>query len=94
MSEIKDHTHISPLSLMDISIKELLDRYPQLIEMFIDWGFLCVGCPTEAFHALTDVVKKYRIDQDQLLKRIQKAIGEEGISMILSPQEDEDRRSS
>ncbi|MGA8020529.1 MAG: hypothetical protein WCA42_16795 [Desulfobacterales bacterium] len=62
----------------DITVKDLLDRYPQLLRTFMDLGLLCVGFPTEAFHTLADVAREYRLYQDQLLHRLQHAIEKPG----------------
>jgi hybrid cluster-associated redox disulfide protein len=63
----------SPIS-SDITIKELLDFYPQLLQPFMDLGLLCVGCPTEAFHNIADVAREYHLDLDQLRLRLERAI--------------------
>ena len=56
------------------AVQELLDLYPQALGVFLDIGLLCVGCPTEAFHTLADVAREYRLDLNQLLRRIYKAV--------------------
>lgn len=61
----------------DITIKELLDRYPLALQPLMDLGLLCVGCPAEAFHTLADVAREYHLDPNQLLRRIHKAIQDE-----------------
>ncbi len=58
----------------DITVKELLDRYPQLLKSFMDLGLLCPGCPTEAFHTLKDVAREYHLDLNQLRLRLERAI--------------------
>lgn len=58
----------------DITIKELLDRNPQLLRWFLDMGLLCVGCPAESFHTLADVAREHGIDEDQLLHRLKNAM--------------------
>ncbi|MCB2168962.1 MAG: DUF1858 domain-containing protein [Deltaproteobacteria bacterium] len=60
-----------------ITVKELLDGYPRLIQPFMDLGLLCVGCPAEAFHTLADVAREYNIDQNQLIRRVYEVIGDE-----------------
>ncbi|MEN8247152.1 MAG: DUF1858 domain-containing protein [Thermodesulfobacteriota bacterium] len=60
----------------DITIKELLDSYPQLLQIFMDMGLKCVGCPTEAFHTLEDVAREYHLGLDRLFERIVDAIGD------------------
>ena len=58
-----------------ITVKKLLDRYPQLLQLFMDLGLLCIGCPVEAFHTLADVAREYHLDLNQLLQRIDTVIG-------------------
>ena len=59
----------------NLTVKEVLNRHPQALRIFMDIGLLCVGCPTEAFHTLADVAREYNLDLNQLLQRIYKAIG-------------------
>ncbi len=58
------------------TIKELLDLYPFLLPTFIDLGLMCVGCPADAFHDLTDVAKEYGLDKNDLIVRLKTAIDE------------------
>ncbi len=64
--------HLSP----EITIKELLDCHPQLLQLFMDLGLMCPGCPAEAFHTLMEVAREYHLDLDQLLQSIDKVIGD------------------
>ena len=54
----------------DTTVKDVLDRYPGLLSTFMKLGLLCVGCPTEAFHTLSDVAREYRLDLDALHRRL------------------------
>lgn len=74
MPEQKDATIVGPLLSSDMTVKELLDLYPKLMQTFMDLGLLCVGCPAEAFHTLADVAREYGLDQNQLFQRLQHAI--------------------
>jgi len=58
----------------DITVKALLDCYPELLRMFIDMKLMCVGCPAEAYHTLADVSREYSLDLYQLLQDIYKII--------------------
>lgn len=57
-----------------LTVKDVLERYPQAIQVFMQIGPLCIGCPADAFHTLEDVAYVYRLDLDQLLERMSKAI--------------------
>lgn len=56
-----------------MTVKDLLERYSNLIQTFIDMKLLCAGCPADAFHTLADVAKEYGLDQREFLADLQKA---------------------
>lgn len=58
----------------DTTVKELLESYPQVLQVFMDMGLLCPGCPAEAFHTLAEVAQEYLLNVDILLERIAAAI--------------------
>ncbi len=58
----------------DITVKELLARYPQLLQVFMDMGLLCVGCPAEAFHTLREVAHEYHLNVNQFVQSIEMAV--------------------
>ncbi len=66
---------MNPEISINITIRELLERFPQLLQTFMDMGLKCVGCPTEAFHTLEDVAREYHFGHDQLLELLNRAIG-------------------
>lgn len=66
----------SPFSL-ETTVKDVLDRYPGLLSTFMDLGLLCLGCPTEAFHTLSDVAREYHLDPDELLRRLDEDVRED-----------------
>ncbi len=51
-------------------VKEVLEQHPQTLQVFMDIGLLCAGCPTEAFHTLADVAREYHLDLDRLLLQL------------------------
>ena len=69
----------------DITVKELLDRYPMLLASFMDLGLLCVGCPTEAFHTVEDVAGEYGYDSDELIQYFQRIIDAPEASSVPKP---------
>ena len=54
-----------------MTVREVLDQYPDLLQAFIDLGLLCPGCPTEAFHTLEDVAKEYGYDPNKLIEHFE-----------------------
>lgn len=64
------HPDITP----DITVKRLLDRYPELLGAFMELRLLCAGCPAEAFHTLGDVARENGLDPDEFLNKLQHAV--------------------
>ncbi len=58
----------------NMSVKDVLEQYPETLQLFLDMKLKCVGCPTEEFHTLKDVAREYSLDLDQLLKNLKKVI--------------------
>ncbi|WP_419655506.1 conserved uncharacterized protein, DUF1858 [Desulfosarcina variabilis str. Montpellier] len=56
------------------TIKELLDQHPYLLHTFVDLGLMCVGCPADAFHNLSDVAREYNLDKSKLMAHLEKVI--------------------
>jgi hybrid cluster-associated redox disulfide protein len=65
---------MKPFLSREITVKDLLDRCPQVLQLFMEMGLLCPGCPAEAFHTLEDVAREYHLDLNQLLQRIDMVI--------------------
>lgn len=63
-------TKITPLS----TVKELIDKYPEVLPIFFKIGLFCAGCPAESFHTLEDVARENNLNLEQLLQRLQGAI--------------------
>jgi hybrid cluster-associated redox disulfide protein len=49
-------------SLDDLSVKEIMDRWPETASAFIARRMHCVGCPIGPFHMLTDAAGEHRLD--------------------------------
>jgi hybrid cluster-associated redox disulfide protein len=57
-----------------MTIQELLGRHPSATAAFIKRRMLCVGCPTQAYHALEDVARIHGCSVDDLRHAIREAI--------------------
>lgn len=58
----------------EVTVKELLDNHPEVVQVFIDMNLNCVGCPTEGFHTLQEVAGIYAIDLKQFMQHIEQVI--------------------
>ncbi len=58
----------------DISVAELMKRYPQVLPVFIRNRMACIGCSMAAFEALRDVPGIYHLDSNAFLMEIKTVI--------------------
>lgn len=52
--------------LEDLSVKEIMDRWPETASAFISRRMHCVGCPIGPFHTLADAAAEHRLDEQAL----------------------------
>ena len=55
-------TRIDP----DMTVDEIMRRWPSTIGVAIRHGMLCVGCPIGIFHTVTDACAAHGLDEDAL----------------------------
>lgn len=48
----------------DMSVDEIMRRWPATIRVMIRNRMLCIGCPIGIFHTVTDVCEAHGIDQE------------------------------
>ena len=51
----------------DLSVKDIMDRWPRTVPLFIRHGLKCVGCPIGPFHTLDDAAREHGQDRAALL---------------------------
>ena len=45
--------------LIDLSLAEIMSRWPATIRLFLDKRMHCVGCPIAPFHTLVDAAEEH-----------------------------------
>ena len=58
-------------------VADILERWPQVIPVFLEYQMKCVGCSMSAFDFLDDALKIYGIPAEQFLNDINTALSEE-----------------
>ena len=61
----------------DLTVAEVLARWPQTIPVFIHHRMACVGCTIAHFETLTEVADIYRLELDAFLQELRQTIGRE-----------------
>ncbi|NTV36588.1 MAG: DUF1858 domain-containing protein [Anaerolineaceae bacterium] len=59
---------------MDMTVKEVLNCWPQTITVFLRHQMNCVGCSMLAFDTLRDCVKVYGLTPDLFLDELRQVV--------------------
>lgn len=54
----------------EMTIEEIIQRYPQTIPVFAHFGLECVGCQIASYEALEHGAGVHHVDVEQLLKEL------------------------
>ena len=55
----------------DLTIRELLTRWPEMTRVFLDLRMSCVGCPISKFETVRDAARNYGRDPEIFLKLLE-----------------------
>lgn len=59
----------------DMNILEIVEKYPQSIEIFAKYGLGCIGCAAARFENLEAGAKVHGFDPDEMVAEINQLIG-------------------
>lgn len=60
--------------LKDMTIGEVVRNYPESIEVLMDFGMGCVGCPSAQAETIEEASKVHDMDVNQLIDALNKAV--------------------
>ncbi len=60
----------------DMGIMEVVQNYPQTVEVFVSFGMGCLGCAAARFENIEQGAGAHGIDIDRLMEALNNAIGE------------------
>jgi hybrid cluster-associated redox disulfide protein len=63
-----------PQLVANLTVAEVMDRWPKTIPIFLRHRMACVGCSIDSFETLAEVVEIYGIDPDHFIKDLQQII--------------------
>ena len=65
-----DQDSISPR----LTISDILERWPEVIPIFINHKMACVGCSLSDFMTLEDALEIYHLEKEPFIEQIKQAI--------------------
>jgi|APFre7841882654_1041346.scaffolds.fasta_scaffold05966_5 hybrid cluster-associated redox disulfide protein len=58
----------------DMTIKDVIDKYPQTAMVFMKYNVGCIGCLAASFEKVSDIAKIHGIDTTALVKDLNAAL--------------------
>ena len=58
----------------DLSLADIMRRWPATVSVFLAHKMLCVGCAIGPFHSVDDACAEYGIDRGALLAELHAAV--------------------
>ncbi|MBB5022329.1 DUF1858 domain-containing protein [Desulfurispira natronophila] len=58
----------------EMSIIDIVQQYPQTVEVFASYGLGCLGCAAARFENLSQGASAHGLDADELLEALNNAI--------------------
>lgn len=62
----------------DLMLSDVMNIWPQTIEVFLKHGMLCVGCLVNPFHTVADACTEYDLDEEVFRTELQRAVDGQG----------------
>ncbi|WP_137935305.1 DUF1858 domain-containing protein [Mesorhizobium comanense] len=62
----------------DMTMDQIMRRWPMTIRVVIRSGMLCVGCPIASFHTVSDAAREHGLDEDSLRSDLEAAAAASG----------------
>ena len=58
----------------DMTVDQVMNRWPAAIRVFMDFRMGCVGCPIATFHSVEEAGREHEIDPGVLLLALRAAV--------------------
>ena len=62
--------------ICDLSLMDIMDRWPTTIPVFIAHQMFCVGCTIAPFHTIHDACREHNLDEEVITDELVCAITE------------------
>ncbi|MEQ9155656.1 DUF1858 domain-containing protein [Roseitalea porphyridii] len=72
--QVKANAMSHPIENPDLPLDELMTRWPETIEVFLDHRLLCVGCLIAPFHTVIDACREHDVDEQSFRADLLRAI--------------------
>ena len=68
----------------DMTVDEIMRRWPSTIRVMIRNHMLCIGCPIGVFHTVADACQAHCIDEESFARELLDAMRSDPMAMSVS----------
>jgi hybrid cluster-associated redox disulfide protein len=65
---------ITTVPTKDMTVTEVLEKWPNTVTVFQDYKTACVGCSMAPFDTMVDVAREYNLELAEILAALEKAV--------------------
>jgi len=58
----------------DMNIKEVIDKHPEVVPVFVKYNMGCIGCIAASFERLKDIAAAHGIDVKTFVKELNEVV--------------------
>jgi hybrid cluster-associated redox disulfide protein len=58
----------------DMNIKEVIDKHPEVVPVFVKYNMGCIGCIAASFEKIKDIAAVHGIDVKKFVKELNEAM--------------------
>lgn len=73
MKEKKENTDSRPKITKDMNLADVLFRWPQTAEVFMDYGLHCVGCGAAGFDTIEMGAQIHNLNEEEIAQMVDDA---------------------
>ena len=72
--ENKNESFVKELITKEMTIAEVIENHPQVMEILLQFGFRCIGCKMSSIGTLEEGAEKHGIDVDEMIDALNAVI--------------------
>ncbi len=61
----------------DMNIREVIDKHPEVVPVFMKYNMGCIGCIAASFEKIKDIAAVHGVDVKQFVKDLNEAMNKE-----------------
>ena len=66
-------------SIADMTVEDVVTRWPQTADVFVQRNMACVGCPVSHLYTIAEAADVYKLPVADFVEELKAAINEESI---------------